>query len=218
MNDIKCFTIRMALLLSIVTISGCKENSTNPQPSKTETDYGTYNISSYIPLSVNNRWIYNYQTTVEFAILDRRIKDSLRVSNQLLMFSYGEDVLVSPPSTNLTLAGYYGHRGGTIYLTDTRGPYVCPLFPLLASPIVVNNTWWTDAWGVRDTFRIISVNSGSFNSQNIDTIVAVRRWHNGWVDTTWFGRTVGVLKEVSHLYSTDTVSTIRQLNTFTPTP
>jgi len=210
----------MTLFLFIITILGCKDNSTNPEQSKTETDYGTYSISSYMPLSINNRWIYSYYSTTENAVLDRRIKDSVCVSDQLIMFSYGEDVLLNPPSTNLSLAGYYGHRGGTIYSADTRGPQSCPLYPLLASPIVVNNSWWAvNGAGARDTFKIISVNSGSFNNQYIDTIVIVRRWRNGWVDTTWFGRTVGILKEVSYsYYSSDTVSSIRQLNSFTPTP
>jgi len=208
----------MSLLL--ILISGCKDHPTSIEQPKTEIDYGTYDISTYMPLSIGNRWIYEVRGTGEIATLDRRIIDSVRISVDLLMFSFGEDVLLYPPSTNLTLAGYYGHRGGTIYFEIALGPQSSPLYPLLTSPIAVTNSWSAvNGAGVRDTFKIISINSGSFNNQYIDTIVAVKRWRNGWVDTTWFGRTVGILKEVSYsYYSSDTLSSIRHLYSFTPTP
>jgi hypothetical protein len=212
MNEIKCFVFRMTLSFFLITILGCKDNSTNPEQLKTITDYGTYNISSYLTLSISNRWIYNYYSRSENAILDRRIIDTLRVSNQLLMFSYAEDVLVNPPATNRQIAGYYGYQGGTIYYSDLRGPQVCSPFPLLASPIVEDHTWWTDSWGQRDSLKIVSVSSGSFNSQNIDTVVAVRRWHEHWVDTTWFARTIGIIKEAS--YSSGVLLVTWQLNSF----
>jgi len=189
MNHFNYFILKIILIISIVTC-GCEDNSTNTDQPKAERDYGTYDISTYMPLAIGNRWIYDYRTQAEIAVLDRRIKDSLRVSEQLLMFSYGEDVLVNPPSTSIRTTGYYGHRGGTIYVVDSRGPQSCPLFPLLASPIIVNHTWWTEAWGYCDTLKIISVSSGKFNNQWIDTIVAVRRWHEGFVDTTWYAISV----------------------------
>lgn len=214
MNYIKYLIFKTTLLLFIVII-GCKDKSTHTAQPETEADFGTYDIHSYMPLSIGNRWIYDFNSTAERAILDRRIKDSLRVSDKLLMFSYGEDVLVNPPATSQPTAGYYGHRGGTIYVVDPRGPQTCPLLPLLASPIVENHTWWADAWGQRDTFKIISVSSGSFNNHSIDTIVAVRRWHEGFVDTTWYARTIGILKEASH---SDFSLSTRQLRSFLPTP
>jgi len=215
MKYFKHHIFKTILFISII-VCGCKDNLTNVEQPKIETDYGTYDISTYMPLSIGNRWIYDVTSVAEKAVLDRRIKDSVRVSHQLLMFSFGEDVLVYPPATSQITVGYYGQRGGTIYFADLRGPLSCPLFPLLASPIVVNHTWWTDARGQRDTLKIISVSSGSFINQSIDTIVAVRRWHEGIVDTTWYARTIGILKETSHsdLGSTTT----RQLSSFSPTP
>jgi hypothetical protein len=213
MNYSKCF---ISIFILFILFDGCKNNPTNSEQPKTEMEYGTYDIAAYMPLSMGNRWIYDHRTIGEIAVIDRRIKDSLRISTPLLMFSYGEDVLVTPPATTLPTAGYYGHRGGTIYVTDVRGPQLCPLFPLLTSPIVVNHTWWTDAWSQRDTFRIVSVSSGSFNNQNIDTVVAVQRWHASFVDTTWFARTVGIIKEVS--YSSDVLTVTRKLNSVSLTP
>jgi hypothetical protein len=207
------FYISRIVLLMFIIMYGCKDNTTSTEQPKPEIDYGTYDISTYMPLTIGNRWIYEWDVVAEKAVLDRRITDSLRVSNRLLMFSYYEDVLVNSPVANLFTVGYYGHRGGTIYVVDSRGPQSQPLHPLLASPIVVNHTWWTDAWGQRDTLMIISVASGTFNNKSVDTIVTVRRWHEDLEDTTWYARGIGILTEVSYGYESK-----RRLRSFEPIP
>ena len=205
----------MAVGLELLLMCGCKNNPTSINTNQPETDFGTYDISKYMPLSLGNRWIYENDNSTEHAVLDRRMKDSLRDPNQLLFFSYTEDVLVATPPPNLAIAGYYGYRGGTLYSADSRGVDISPRLPLLASPIKVGHMWWTDVVGYRDSFQVISVAVDSINSQSIDTIVSVRRWNEGLVDTTWFGRTMGILKEASHRGSSNTT---RQLRSFSPTP
>ena len=201
--------------LLLLLMFGCKNDPTSSITNQTGSDFGTYDISKYMPLSVGNRWIYEYDNSSEHAVLDRRMKDSLHDSHQLLLFSYTEDVLVTTPPLSLPIAGYYGYQGGTLYYVDSRGPDISPRLPSLASPITIGHMWWTDAMGYRDSFQVIGVTLDSVNSQSIDTIVSVRRWNEGLVDTTWFGRTMGILKEASHRGSSVTT---RQLRSFSPTP
>jgi hypothetical protein len=200
----------ISVILFAIAI-GCNEHTTNIGPKVEEKDFGNYDISTYIPLTIGNQWIYEFATSSERAILDRRIKDTLRLSEKLLMFGYSEDVLVVSQPPNLPVSGYIGHRGGTIYLAGMRGTIIGSKFPALASPILTGHLWYADIDGRRDSFQIVSVYQGQFDNYTIDTMVIVRRWNQNYVDSMLFGRTIGI---VSHSTSTIYDSTKRQLRSF----
>jgi hypothetical protein len=207
----KKFNIRIVSILLCAIALGCTEHTPSIEPKVEEQDFGTYDISTYIPLTIGNQWIYEFSTSSERTILDRRIKDTLRLSDKLLMFGYSEDVLVVSPPPNLSISGYIGHRGGTIYLAGMRGTLIGPKFPALASPILTGHLWHADIDGRRDSFQIVSVYQGQFDNYTIDTMVVVRRWNQNYVDSMLFGRTIGI---VSHFASTIYDSTKRQLRSF----
>lgn len=148
-------------------------------------------------------------------MLDRRIQDTVSNDNGLLLVGYSEDVLqnVTPPTQ--PIVGYFGHRGGTIYQGLVYGQTSMPKLPVLASPIVAGHRWWTDAGGIRDSFEIVNVSNGQFNFQPIDTIVIVKRWNVTLVDSTWFGRTIGLMQQRS---LTLVGKTVRTLRSFTAAP
>lgn len=208
--------VALVLFLSVLILVGCKNDEiVIIPPPAAEADFGTYDISSYMPMLIGNRWIYDFEGGGGRAVLDRRIQDTLRSTNIGLMFRYSEDVLVNNPPPSQPLAGYFYHRGGTIYHGQIYGSTYFAKLPLLASPIAVGNRWWTDANGRRDSFEIVGVSSGQFNSLTIDTVVTVRRWNDIVVDSLWIGRTIGILKERG---INEFGSTSRALRTFTPSP
>ncbi len=208
--------ITRALVLSVFILVGCKNDEIAIiQPPAAETDFGTYNISTYVPMSIGNRWIYDFENGGERAVLDRRVRDTLRSTGNVLMFRYSEDVLVIYPPPSQPLVGYFYHRGGTIYHGQIYGSTYFAKLPILASPIAVGNRWWTDANGRRDSFEIVGVGPGQFNAQAIDTVVIVRRWNDIVVDSLWIGRKIGILKQRR---INEFGSTSRTLRTFTPSP
>jgi hypothetical protein len=191
-----CVFSILSILLTLFEASCSRESEViAPPPSGTESDFGTYNVSAYLPSSVGSRWIYHYDSGTERAVLDRRIEDTIRVSNNLILSRYSEDVLVNVPPTYRPIVGYLAHRGGTIYYGMESGTTRLPKVPILASPIVVGHQWATDALGIRDSFRIVSVGSEQFHGTSIDTVVLVKRWSTLLVDSLWFGRNVGILRE-----------------------
>ena len=206
----------LALFLSVLIVVGCKNDETAIiQPPAAESDFGTYDISTYVPMSIGNRWIYDYEGGVERAVLDRRVQDTLRSTGNVLMFRYSEDVLVNNPPPSQPVVGYFYHRGGTIYHGQIYGSTYFATLPILASPIAVGHRWWTDANGRRDSFEIVGVSPGQFNAQVIDTVVVVRRWSESLVDSLWIGRAVGILKQRG---INEFGNNSRTLRTFTPSP
>lgn len=164
-------------------------------------------------MAIGNRWVYDYTNPAEFAVLDRKIQDSIRTSTGLLLFGYSEDVLVTAPPPNQPIAAYAGHRGGTIYFAENRAGAVGPTVPLLASPLTVGHTWFAEVGGKKNSFQIISVAPGLFGNQFVDTVVIARRWDfDAMIDSLWFGRAIGIIKQVTT--HGDNISR-RQLRSFT---
>jgi hypothetical protein len=62
--------IRSLVILACLWVS-CRENSEVLAPQVVETDFGTYEISTYVPTGVGSRWIYEVVTSAEYAVLDR---------------------------------------------------------------------------------------------------------------------------------------------------
>lgn len=198
-------------IIIFATTIGCNEQTTNVDPPYRDMDFGTYDISSYVPLSIGNQWIYEFSTPAERAILDRRIKDTVRLSDNLLMYGYSEDVLVFTPPSNLPIVGYIGHRGGTIYLANVQGNAIGSKVPVLASPILNGHLWYADIGGRRDSFQIVSVYQGQFKNNPSDTLVVVRRWNQNFIDSICFGRFIGIVSQ--SVLSADYL-TKRQLQSF----
>jgi len=203
--------IRIISIILFATAIGCNEQTTNVDPASSDKDYGTYDISSYMPLSIGNRWIYEFSTPAERAILDRRIKDTVRLSDNLLMYGYSEDVLVFTQPTDLPIVGYIGHRGGAIYFASVQGNVIGSKVPVLASPILNGHLWYADIDGRRDSFQIVSVYQGEFENSPNDTLVVVRRWNQYIIDSIWFGRSIGLVSQ--SVLSADNL-TKRQLLSF----
>jgi len=201
-------------ILLIVRIA-CKNSNVTGTSVEPEHDFGTYEIASFMPLAIGNQWIYVYDSPFEHAILDMHMKDSLYISGPLLLFGYSEDVQVATPPQNSAIAGYLGYRGGTVYSVAVQGFTLASKIPLLASPIIVGHTWWTDAAGYRDSFEIISTNPGQFGDRAIDTVVCVRWWNDFSVDSMWFARSVGLLR---HTTTRGSYRSTKQLNSFTIAP
>ncbi|HVN49711.1 MAG TPA: hypothetical protein VMU30_12930 [Bacteroidota bacterium] len=147
------------------------------------------------------------------------IKDSTKLSDQTLAFHFTEGVLTNLPDTTLQATEYYSCQNGTIYQGYTASNYV---IPLLASPIKSGHVWtYPNGTNGTVTATIISVTSGYYNNQSIDTIVAVRHYHQDNTtgtmdDTIWFARTIGILKKSTmSQVSTDTSYSLQQLISYT---
>ncbi len=158
-------------------------------------------------------WVYDDTSGGARMVLDRRIEDTLKNVDGLVLIGYSEDVKVNNPPSTRAVAGYHGHRGGTIYEGLVYGDSLRPKSPILASPIAAGHRWWTDAGGLRDSFEIVAVTPGQFKSQPIDTVVIVRRWNSVCVDSIWFGRSIGIMRR--HLTNA-WGGMHRTLRTFTP--
>jgi hypothetical protein len=176
-------------------------------------DFGTYDVSAYLPLALGNEWIYQIQTISESAVVDRRIiEDSVRASNGLWMFGYSEPVLTYPPDTIHAIEGYIGICGDTIYFADNRGGSPGPLIPYLSTPIVTGKAWTALVSSEPDSFRIVSVGSGLFQNQAIDTVVVVQRTHGDVLYSISFAHRIGLLRQTMSA-GTETLST-RQLRSY----
>jgi hypothetical protein len=204
------------LALSIVCIIAglsCEDSSINVPSEENLIDFGTYDVSAYLPLALGNEWIYEFQADGESAIVDRRIVlGSVHAANGLWMFGYSESVLTFPPDTLQAIEGYIGIYGGTIYFADSRGGSPGPFIPYLSTPIVAGRTWSSLVSSEPDSFRIISVGSGFFRNQAIDTVVVVQRTSGGIVYSLSFAHGIGLLRQTMRA-GTDTLST-RQLRSY----
>jgi hypothetical protein len=187
------FSLACAFLCLVVG-SACEDSSVNTLTSNHLVDFGTYDVSAYMPLALGNQWIYHYEG-FERAVLDRQILDSLRAPNGLLMYGYSEPVQTVLPDTLRAIEGYIGINGGTLYFAGNRSGLPGPMVPYLSTPIVVGRLWAASVSSVQDSFRIVSVQPELFNNQMIDTVVVVRRTHGTMIDSIAFARGVGLLRQ-----------------------
>jgi hypothetical protein len=204
------FALSIACLMAGLS---CEDSSTGAPSEDNVIDFGTYDVSAYLPLALGDEWIYEFQADGESAIVDRRIVlDSVRAANGLWMFGYSEPVLTFHPDTLQAIEGFIGIYGGTIYFADSRVGSPGPLIPYLSTPIVAGRAWVSLVSSEPDSFCIVSVGSGFFRNQAIDTVVVVQRTRTGIVYSLSFARGIGLLRQTM-CAGTDTLST-RQLRSY----
>ncbi|MGD0337760.1 MAG: hypothetical protein ABSB78_03130 [Bacteroidota bacterium] len=196
MRALILFTVIFAIMFIFLT---CKDIPTTPPTGNQIED-----ISAYLPLKIGNRWIYERISTTEFATIEIRIKDTLRCDDGSLLYSYIEDVIVNNPPPDQPINGYYSYTDGSInqyYIvrdaSDTAIIFMSAKFPILKSPIAAGQQWISNASDNPDTIYIGSISSVSVLDTSFAQAVLVVR-HNYWrIDSTWFVRGVGIVKQTS---------------------
>jgi hypothetical protein len=118
MIHVRTGMLRLSLIFSCVLVS-CQDDSEVIAPQSVESDFGTYNISTFVPMRIGTRWIYDVATTAEHAVLDRRIQDTVGNADGLLLLGYSEAILqnVNPPSLSLDISGTAAERSTTVSST-----------------------------------------------------------------------------------------------------
>jgi hypothetical protein len=191
------------LALSAFLFGACNHSSSPDDPPAYHQD-----ISAYLPLHIGNIWNYRYDSGTEKAIIQKRVLDTLRHTDGSLLYAYNEDVQVNNPPQNPSFSGYNIYNDGTIYSYNSSndsllGGISASKAPLLKEPLQVGNSWIYSDYQHVDTSAIAFVWPSSFNDTVTDTVVLVVRRSDVVVDSSWYGRGVGLLKRRLHSFSGD---------------
>ncbi len=205
--------IYSTFVIVVVLFEACNNSSAPENPRTSSQD-----ISAYLPLHIGNTWEYSFDNGSERAVIEKKILDTLRHTDGSLLFAYNEDVKVNNPPPNPWISGYNVYRNSTIYSynspTETYlGVVPTSKVPLLKGPLNVGYSW---AYSDSQSFAIAYTGPYSFDTTTIDTaVLVVRRSGTAYVDSSWFGRDIGLLKKRIHYFSQwDTTRTTWDLRSY----
>ena len=182
----------IALILILILISNC--DLTDPSANN------RFLAENYYPLKIGNRWVYNFSTPGEIAIVERIFKNNIIHEDGSNIWGYTETVKVTNPNPNEPVVGYYTLKSDGLYFyssdKDTMfsgTSILCRKELILKSPVKVGTQWVTNENAL---CRITNISNYKIFNKDYPNTVLVIYQKNQFLDSSWYSLNIGLIKRV----------------------
>jgi hypothetical protein len=217
-------TIRNSILIGflplVVLLSTC-ESASKPIGDNSESGIRA-EANAHFPSEIGASWIYE-QSGAEFAVLEKRIVDTVRHSDGTLLSVSHEGILGFPNNEYVEI--YYGNREGDIYwytgTSDVSEDRFGNSFPTIKRLIVPDSLFPGKQWATNDfpesanpgqhlfeIFQIPEIEVDGFLYSDVFLIVDQAAMH---IDSSYYSRDIGLIKSIVRQEGNQITSYIRIL-------
>ncbi|MBI2428317.1 MAG: hypothetical protein HYV29_05885 [Ignavibacteriales bacterium] len=190
----------------IQILIACLLLSCSHQPTQTENPVKE-DISSYFPLNIGNRWVYSYGANDGPLIIMRSIDTILNLDNGGRLYGFVDSLSTFDSLINGDVRGFYTYNNGRFYFYRSLSDTTNIMIPFLQSPIKVGFKWTWNSKDANGSREICSIYLDTFNGVT-DTVVLVVHTSSGGIlptdysiDSVWYMKGIGMIKEVSESHS-----------------